>query len=505
MPPVISRLREVFASPLDEELLYLLTHLYSISTGKPPVSKIFQLGGVSGLGYNGYSGVLRRVESLARDYGLGYADSIRASLSHARNPFFRDFLVRLSEALSAGHDLEGFFRVELESFVAEFKASYARLLETIRVLMGVYIGVLSSVMFLNVNVALIAYLMAGTIWPAIGITIISQAALWSLAVFMYTFMPKFRISHSLPVKPGDHSLFIRLLVLALTLGALGFIAILSITGSLGLALVALGAPLIAPGIVAYRFERRLRGINSFLPVMVKNYGLLYATLGNEILVLRSLLRVNIGPLNTLLRRAYARLSAGVDRRNAWLLFAGESGSEIARRAVDIIYDSMETAADMRKVGERLGDVIADHINMQKGREQLARSFQAMLYLMQVILVALAQFIVTLIQILGELLGIARGLPTSILPFAGPAEIPGLALVATLSLSMAFANAISMKAVEGGYGGVIVLHLGALLALSGVTIVASSAFSEFLVRTFVEGVRPFELSVTLAPMLGGVLG
>lgn len=499
MSSLISRLREAFSTPLDEELLYMMTHLYSISTGKPPVDKIFNIGSVSGVGYNGYTGVLRRISLIARDYGLGYVDSIRLNLQYSRNIFFRDFLMRLSEALSSGHDLEGFLRIELDSLLSEFKANYSRLLETIRVLLGVYVGVLSSVMFLNVNVALIAYLMFGSIIPALAVLITSQATLWFLAFFMYYSLPRYKVSHDLNIRPPDRSLFTRALIVSLALSLLGFIVIYVVLGSIGLSLIALGVPLIIPGYIAYRYERRLKRISSFIPVFVKNYGALYSTLGNELLVLKSLLRVNIGPLNSFLSRAYARLSAGVDRRTVWLLFAGESGSEIARKVVDIIYDSLESAADMRKVGERLGDVVADHMNMQKSREQVARSFQAMIYLLQVILVALAQFIVTLIQVLGELLGVARGLPVAVLPFAGgPEVIPGVAYVAFLSIAMSLANAIAIKAVEGGYNGVIILHLGILIALSGVTIIASSTFSEFLLKSFIEGIRAPQFSLTLWP-------
>lgn len=508
MSVLARRLRGVFSTPLDDDLLFLLTHLYSTSLGKPPVEKILDPGGVSGIGYNGYSGILRRIIMLARDYGLGYVDSIRSSLNYARNPFFRDFLLRLSEALSSGHDLEGFLKVELDSLLSDYKAAYARLLETIRVLLGVYVGVLSSVMFLNANVALVAYLMFGSIWPALTVMVTSQAALWFLALFMYYSLPKHRPVSSLQVEQGDLALFNKLLLASTAIGILGGLLALSLSGSLSLALIALGTPLIAPGYIAFKLERRLKHMAGFLPIFTKNYGALYSTLGNEVLVLKGLLRVNIGPLNPFLRSVYARLTAGVDRRNAWLLFASETGSEVVRRTVDIIYDSLEAAADMRKVGEKLGDVIAEYINMQKSREQIARSFQVIVYLLHLILVALAQFIVTLIQVLGELLGVARELPVVVLPFAGATEsIPGTAYVAVISLSMVVANAIAIKAVEGGYWGVIMLHFGILALISGVAITISSMFSDLLVRTFIEGIEAPQLSWLsfITVTLGGGFG
>jgi len=500
---LVRRLREALSTSLDDDLLFLITHLYSISTGKPPVEKILNPGGVSGIGYNGYSGVLRRIVILGRDYGLGYVDSIRSSLQYARNPFFRDFLLRFSEALSSGHDLEGFLRVELDSLLSDYKAAYARLLETIRVLLGVYVGVLSSVMFFNVNVALVAYLMLGSVWPALTVMVTSQVALWFLALFMYYSLPKHRLEHNLQVKPRDLALVNRILPASLTLGMLGGILAFGITGSSGLAFMTLSIPLIASGYMAFRIERRLRHMAGFLPIFTKNYGALYSTLGNEVLVLKGLLRVNIGPLNPFLRSVYARLTAGVDRRSAWLLLAGETGSEVIRRAVDIMYDSLESAADMRKVGERLGDVIADYVNVQKSREQIARSFQVTVYLLHVVLVALAQFIVTLIQILGELLGVARKLPVSIIPFTGASEIvPGVVYVTIMSLSMAVANAIAFKAIEGGYWGVIMLHLGIITLLSGLTIIASSTFSDLLLRTFIEGITIPQFSVLALITVGG---
>ncbi len=484
--------------PIDDDLLYLVVHMYALSTGKPPVEKIFNPKSITGSGYNGYGDLLAYIRSLASEWGFGYTEAIRISAPKVGNTLYRDFLLRLSEAIGAGQDLERFLRVELDTLVSEFKAYYSRVLETIRVLLGLYTGLLSSVVFLNVNIMIIAYILWGNFYVAFYLMIVTALSTLALVAFIYAGLPKYRIVHSMEIRPESVRLLRISLLISMIFGTLTAATLYYVSGSLPLFIAVIGLSFYAPGYMAYKFESQVKRLSTFFPVFSKNYGALYATLGSEILALGSILRINLGPLNLILKKTRARLSNGLDRRTAWFLAAGESGSEIIRKGIDIIYDSIDTAADMRIVGEKLGNIIAEHMSMQKSREQLSRTFQSIAYLLQALLVAVAQFLSSLMIMFAGIVSKMGELPTPILPGLTHVELPPSDLyMLILILITSLASAIAIKSVEGGYMPVALLYLGILLIISAVSMWISKMASEIIIELFMKG---FEIPVV--PGVGG---
>lgn len=457
----------------EADYLFLVTHMSAVATGRPPRHKLFELYSVTGQAYGPYSRVLSEISSLARRWGYSYAQAIRHYLRRVRDSTFRDFLARFSEAINVGEDEALVLETERGIAAANYEARYHRALDVLRVLLGIYAATMSSVIFINVNMLLISMLMlAMTPAPLLSLSA-TVAALAFLSYAVHRLAPRERLLHSMRVQPRWRKRVAYSALVAICAGAAAGGLLMLNTGELGLAFVALGGATLIPGLMAHRYEGHVKRLELFFQAFVRSYGLTYSVVKNHLVALRSMLRVDLGPLAPLVRRLYARLSSGIDKALAWAHFAAESGSENIRRCVDVLYDTVDSGGDVAKVGVVLSETLLKVVNLRGLRGQVVRAFQGVVYVLHIVMVVLLEFVAALIAILQRAVLAVGG--ANVLPFHVEAVDPGLLMLVrvVLLLALSIINAVTIKMAEGGYIQTLWLHVAILNIMGGATSTLSS--------------------------------
>lgn len=482
--------RKGVTAVVDEDLLYLCTHMYAVSTGKPPHERIFSLSGVSGRGYGFYSEFLNRLASIAKRWGYGFVVATRIQAQRITNTLFRDFLNRLAEAINVGEDLETFLHMEQNTMLTTYEADYARVLESLKLLLGIYTASISSAIFIDVNVVLISFFLGGT--QVILVSFIATViALALLVLLIKKSLPKQNLVHDLKINMPERRLYNYALVISVLLAGVTGLWALVRFGEPAYFLVTFGMFLFIPGLIGRRIENKVKNVENFFIVFIRSLGLAFSTLRNYAQSIRSLLVTDLGLLTRYLKRLYSRLRNGIDTRIAMLYFVGESGSETVRRGMDIFYDAIEAGGDPVKVGECLSTTIQRVINLRKQREQVARAFQGVVYILTILIVALAEFVFTLVILLQHVFATAGGTQIQILPFVYVEPVIITSLKIGLVFTVTILNAFALQFARGGFTGSAWLHAAILLVLSGGTIIVSSMFSKMIFTTL-------ELSQITAP-------
>lgn len=459
-------------------MLYLATHMYAVSTGKPPHERIFNLGSVSGKGYGKYSQILNRVASLGKRWGYGFVIATKLQAKEVENVLFKDFLNRLAEAINVGEDLETFLHLEQNTMLVGYEADYARVLEALKLLLGIYTASISSAMFIVINMVLLSFFFGGTtviITSFVG----TMAALAALVFLIRKSLPRQAIVHDLKINMPEVKLYTYSLMASVAIASLMGFYILIRFGQPAYFLVTYGVFLLIPGLIGRRIENNVKNIESFFTVFIRSLGLTYSTLRNYAQSIRSILASDLGLLTRHLRRLYARLRNGIDTRIAFLYFVGETGSETVRRGIDIFYDAMEAGGDPVKVGETISITIQRMLNLRKQREQVARAFQGVIYILTILIVALGEFVFTLTLILQQVFAAAGGAATQILTFTYIEPTIITVIKIGLVFTITILNAFALQFSRGGYIGSAWLHASILLILSGATMIVSSMFSQML--------------------------
>ncbi|MEM4627454.1 MAG: type II secretion system F family protein [Ignisphaera sp.] len=497
LPPLVNyivvNIRRIFVGGADTDYLFLITHMASVATGRPPRHKLFELYSVTGQAYGIYSRILDEVSSLAKKWGYSYIQAIRYYLRRVRDQALRDFLARFAEALNMGEDESLILEAERNIAIANYEARYHRSLEILRILLGIYVATISSIIFININMLIISMIMWGSPQVALVSLLASISAMSFLVYAIYKLSPKDRLLHDMKIQPRWRKIVAYTMLVSLIMSVVAWLTLYSILRDINYILIAMSVFLIPPGFLAHRFEGNIKRTESFFQAFIRSYGLTYAVVRSHTVALRSILRVDLGPLTQSVKKLYTRLSNGIDKKIAWMYFAGECGSENIRRSVDVLYDTIDSGGDISKTGILLSETLLKLTNLREMRSQIARSFQGVVYTLHVIMVILLEFIITMTTIMHSALQAVAG--TGILPFPAEAIDVGVLTIMriTLLLSMSIINAIAIKVSEGGYIQTFWLHASAFILISSVVSLASSS----LVKTIYEALEIDEL-FQLAP-------
>lgn len=477
IPPLVNyiavNIRRMSVSGTTTDYLFLITHMASVATGRPPRHKLFELYSVTGQAYGIYSRILDEVSSLAKKWGYSYIQAIRYYLRRVRDQAFRDFLARFAEALNMGEDESLVLETERNIAIANYEARYHRALEVLRILLGIYVATISSIIFININMLIMSMIMWGSPYVALTSLFASISAVSFLVYAIYKLSPKDKLLHDMKIQPSRRKIVAYAVLASLIMGVIVWITLSTILRDVNYVLIAMSVLLIPPGLLAYRFERSIKRVELFFQAFVRSYGLTYAVVRSHTVALRSILRVDLGPLTQSVKKLYTRLSNGIDKKIAWMYFAGECGSENIRRSVDVLYDTIDSGGDISKTGILLSETMLKLINLREMRGQIARSFQGVVYTLHVIMVILLEFIITLTTIMHSALQAVAG--TGLLPFPAEAIDIGILTImrVTLLLAMSIINAIAIKVSEGGYIQTFWLHASAFILISSIVSLASS--------------------------------
>ncbi len=474
-----SRKTKAVSYGIDEDLIYLVTHMYAISTGKPPNKRLFMPDTWAG-GYGAYDSVLKRIAVLAVDWGYGFARAIRIVARDLKNKVFRDFLLRLGELLGIGEDPSKFLDIERRALLTEFQAHYSRILEASKMLLGIYTSSVSSAIFIMITFMIFVFLFP--VSPTL-IVLVYIAILMSLAVLLYILykvLPRDRVTHNLKAKIPEKVRYRTLLFIGLGASVAVGMVVYKMFGSASLAISVAALPLLIPGFYARRVEKKIREIESFFSIFIRSFGLTYAMVPHAPSALASTLRSGYGPLTKYLRRLLARLNAGIDPKIAWYHFISETWSEVVRRNVNILYDAMNVGGDLAKVGTVLSETIFKLLDIRKQRTQMAKAFESTVYIIHTLFTAILSFVLSLMNIFNQVVSKLQGINpqiASVLPFH-PMSLQLIFQVSPIFIIiLSIVNALAIKIAQGGMYETLWVPLALLMAIGGIVMYGVSMLAQ----------------------------
>ncbi|MEM2757274.1 MAG: hypothetical protein QW596_02400, partial [Sulfolobales archaeon] len=197
LPYLRSRVGEV---NVDLPLLYLLLHMYAVSTGRPVRARLFQLNNVLG-DYGDYEAILRRIAALATEWGYSFVRGIRLVSRDVKNRVFREFLLRFSEVLRTGEDPMRFLEVEFAAARRNYQAQYYRAMDLMRIILGMHTTLMSSAAFILTVMAVFMVFVGSNITTYLLTLIGSLTVVGTFTVITYMVVPKEWVSPSIKPKP----------------------------------------------------------------------------------------------------------------------------------------------------------------------------------------------------------------------------------------------------------------------------------------------------------------
>lgn len=483
---------------MDNDLLFMLTYMASLSTANLSRDKIFEM--VSEKEEYAPSKYFRKVKDLTQKWHYDYATACELIAEKIKHERLKKLFNRLANAIAAGEPDSEFLEREWKTFKTVRKDEYERNLESLRKWSDAYTSLLVSASLISV-VVLLSVVIYSVGDPSS--TLISSAfgnfVICLFGVFMlFKAVPKDKKVHDGKIKSKEQRIISRLTPLLLP-PAIASLVLLSFIPSLldiyiqngvdfrGIGFVLAGALMLPLGILGRIDDTKISKRDEAFTTFIRSLGAIKA--GAGVSVAEALSRIdqkNLGELKDLVLQLYRRLAMGLDARLSWEKFTGESGSYLISKLTAIFVDATDLGGDADVVGEIVSSSNLEMVLLRLKRDLISSGFVNLIIPLHMAMVALILFITQILAIFSEYIsnlfatqlgGVSTGEVFSKVPgglqglnigiFSGiPVDLLNQYAL-WIIISLTIANTLSANIVKGG-GRYLYLYYGAIfLLISGI--------------------------------------
>jgi len=451
-------IRKKIPTKIDEQLVTLLLHMYSISHGETtPDDLVKTIAETKDYGY--YSEVFSGIRKLAKEYGYGVTKAT-SEMANTTKPPFKDVLIRCQQAFSSTRP-KSFLELESSTMVEEYSGYYERAIKSIDMLGGVYSTLSSVSVFL---IMILDILVVFTNEPSMVYFgyFVAAACLISMYLGLRAVVPKDVLVHidkNMPPK-----MYTRFKVaLPIAFACIVPAVLVSIIFGYPYGFLVCGLAFLLPGFFAYRFEKFVVKVNENYPTLIKGLGENMSSSSSLQNALSYVLYLELGRLKDLLRRAYARVKVGVDNAKTLSLLSSEAASYSVYMTNKMFLDAFNYGADLLEVGKILGNNCVKNMEFRKKREAVAASIEVTTYILQPLTVALLTVLTFMTKYFSQTLTSVPYFTFGTIP-TGVINMGNVFII----LLTTILNALTLKEARGGFWGTSFMYAGILLLLSGAT-------------------------------------
>lgn len=433
----------------------------------------------------------KKVDFVAKAFNHDYSEACNIVGQATKESEVKEFLLRLSGALSTGEDIPTFLERESQVFSDSYGNRYEGRLEILKKWTDAYIALIMTSAI--VTVMAVVTLMIGnvTTFFIVALSILTIIVTIFGSWLIYQACPKESKVHSLPCRSKEQDLAKNVARLTLPVIGLTILTLLVMRVNIGWPILISGFFLFPLGLISWiddkKIDKRDVNIASFLRSLGGVSQAIGATVNEALsrLDFRSMgaLRENVGLL-------YNRLRAGIDPALCWERFVGESGSEQVNRSVRIFWDGVTLGGEPQRVGNEASSFAMKISLLRTQRGLIAAGLLWLTMTMHLVLSTLLIFIYQTLMIFTELVQSAVGEESETpaianLPsfgiFAGNSQELSLLyfMVVIIVIVLAFSNSFATYAAGGGHIYTLSFYLSITLIISGGAIVFVPSLVQFM--------------------------
>lgn len=491
--------RKIGIIPVSEDLTFILVHARCLVTGNPPLTLLFEKIGESYFYSKRYRAMFIKLRDLVKKWGYSVPDALKTISRETRFKVDEMFFQRFAAIVATGGDVKEYLRLEYNTLFNEYKAAYLRMIDMMRVVLGVYTTLLGALVFMLSTLMLLGMFFGGIRELMITGVLGTGLSLVGVDILLVLFIKK-------PMFEAKRTSGNKLLLTIKTSGLAGSLfipiifALIALTGRIysmeqvSLGLIIAGVILVPPAILVKIHENTVYELDMFFPAFIRSYGEHMAVLPDMRESLKPLLIAELGKLRKLLGNVYARLVNRIDPRIAWRLFAGETASEAITRGVHIFMDTVELGGDMGEAGALLSDHINELLRLRAIYIQVFKTFEATLYIMHIVAVILTIFITSFIDIFSSVvqtfLGAIPGEFYGVLLFFNISKEELIMVSNLILLTISMANVLALYSVNPGSRYSIYYYLFVIMVLTGLGLYIGSYTINLIMGSILQiGILP----------------
>jgi flagellar protein FlaJ len=384
---------------LNNRFHLLVTHMTILATTKIGRMEVFRTLAEEEE-YGELANEMQRIVELVDTWNQSLDDACRRRAKEVPSETVSDFLERLAYTLGAGQALDDYLISEQEQIIENYSTVYEGTLDNLEVMKDLYLSMVLSMTFALVFAVVLPVLTGTdptlTVSAVIVMYIFVQSGFFLAIRSMAPYDPLWYHPEEYN-SPVDETLT-RSFVAGV--GLTGLLFFVSLGGMFGISPVMLGdivpffseplplplyaavpvTPLILPGLVIRREERRVKARDdeypSFIRALGATEGAKQSTTGA---VLESLRNKDFGPLSPNVDDLYKRLNLRIEPADAWRHFTADCRSYLVQTFSEMYLIGREMGGSPKLLGEVIAENMNQVLKLRTQRNQATTTLVGLLY------------------------------------------------------------------------------------------------------------------------------
>jgi flagellar protein FlaJ len=348
---------------------------------------------------------ITKVDTLVKKWSYSYSEGLSIVAERTNNIVLKSMLNRYANAIDSGVPDEDFLRNELSTVKSVYRSQVEQGLELLKKWGDAYIAMLLSgtVIAVTMMVSIAIYAPAGldsTLNMSYGIIL-------CICVFgnilMFQSVPDDPKTHGLKDRTSKEQSTIHAMeriIVPLTIVAVIIMAFLGIPAALIFLLVGV---LMAPmGIIGFIDDANITIRDNDFSTFIRSFGAVMGGQGTTaVYALNTIDKKSLVALEPLVNSVYSKMNLGLDDKQVWDKFIGESGSNYIYKYINIYLDTVTLGGPPEPIGTVVGSSMLEMVLLREKKDMHARSFIVLLVPMHM---AMAGIFVALYRIMVVLTG-----------------------------------------------------------------------------------------------------
>jgi flagellar protein FlaJ len=378
------------AKKMGADLLFMITYMASLGLANATRPEIFTFAAnrkeyISAI-------YIEKVDTFAKKWGFSYAESLSIVAERVNNTNLKSMLNRYSNAIESGVPDEDFLNNELSTVRAVYRSQVEQGLEMLKKWGDAYIA-----MLLSGTVIAVVMMISIAIYAPTGIQStlnVAYGIIFAISlggnVLMYTSVPDDPKTHGLMTrasKEQDTIHAMERIIVPLAIIAVIVLVLLGIHAGLIFILVGI---LMAPlGIIGFIDDANITLRDADFSTFISSLGAIMGGQGTTaVTALGTIDRKSLPAIEYLVNSVYSKMNLGLDNKQVWDKFIGESGSNLVYKYLNIYLDTVTLGGPAEPIGKVVGSSVLEQTLLREKKDMHAKSFFILLIPMHIAMIGI---------------------------------------------------------------------------------------------------------------------
>ncbi len=424
----------------------------------------------------------KRVDFVAKAFNHDYAEACNIVGQATTEPDIKEFLLRLSGALSSGEDIASFLEREAQVVSESYGNHYERKLDALTKWSDAYIALIMTSAIVTVMAVVTLMIGNATTTFIVILSVLTMVITMVGAWLIYRATPKEKKVHSLSCRSREQEWAGRISKVSLAAGIVVIALMLLMKVELGWIMITAGVFLTPLGVISKIDDNKINKRDIDIAGFLRSLGGVSQAIGAT--VNESMGRLDFRSLSSLkedVELLHTRLLARIDPDMCWNWFVGETGSEQVNRSVRIFWDAIAIGGEPQRVSNDASTFAMKIALLRAKRGMIGSGFLWLVMTMHAVLTSLLVFIY---EILITFTNLLQTMAPDLQDATTPTNIPNLLtfssttgelnllhlMVIVIILVLAISNAWATFSLNGGHTYCLAFYLALTAYISGIALI-----------------------------------